>query len=89
MGAQPFYPIPTAILVVSFFLALVGLGDIRRLKDYVIPISIMSIGVLGSFITWLSGSELLLGTYFGILFFPLALMAPFAAKFFVENIWKD
>ncbi len=85
MGSNPFQLFPITILTVVSFLALLGLGDPRRLKDYVIPASIISVGVLAAFLTWLTNWDSFRPDQYGMLFFPVALVAPFIAKGLVDR----
>lgn len=84
MGSNPFQPLPIAVVIVVSFMTVIGIGDVRRLKDYVIPVSIMGVGAFAATLVWLTGWDALRPDQFGILFFPAALIAPFIAKFLVK-----
>ncbi len=74
------------ILIAAFFFTLFGIGDVRKPKDYLMPISVMAVGSLVAFLAWVTGSPYLKLNNFGILFFPLALVLPFTVKFWLDGV---
>jgi len=69
-----------------------GLGDVRKLKHLVIPASIISVGIFfGTVVAFILLAlpryyeRQLLGDSFLFYIFPLALIAPFVAKGWVDR----
>jgi hypothetical protein len=84
---QFFWENPLTILIVfaiGSFLTIFGIGDLKNPKHLVIPVSIVSIGLLAYSLFSMFGALKYLFDY-GIYFFPLALVVPFLARSFVER----
>jgi len=84
-------PLSLIIGFISSILTFLGLGNIKNPKHLIIPLSIIvfsiAIGLLGCY-RYDSGTFLyFLGRYVP-LFFPLALIIPFFAKFWIDNLGK-
>lgn len=79
------------IFLAAFLMTWLGLGDLRKPKHLVIPASIISVGVffgaIGGFLLILSYEfgRLILNDIFPFYLFPLALIAPFLAKGWVDR----
>lgn len=84
-------PLSLIIGFISSILTCLGLGNIKNPKHLIIPLSIIAFsiiaGLLGCY-RYNSGTFVyFLGRYVP-LFFPLALIIPFFAKFWIDNLGK-
>ncbi len=65
-------------------MTLLGLGDIQNPKHYLIPAAIIAVGISMGLI--MSSFEYAMNPdMYNLLFFPLALVAGFAAKFWIDG----
>lgn len=80
------------IFLAATLMTWLGLGDVRKLKHLVIPVSIMSVGLfLGTIVGFILLAlpsyyvRQILGDSFLFYIFPLALVVPFLAKGWVDR----
>lgn len=71
------------VFLIGSFLTIFGIGNLKKPKHLVIPLSIVAVAVTAFYTFLLMGSLKSVFEY-GIYFFPLALIAPFLAKSLVE-----
>jgi hypothetical protein len=83
------------MLLAATLMTWLGLGNVRKLKHFVIPASIFSVGVLWISITGVLGAVVryfdaafFLNRELSICFLPLAFIAPFLAKGWVDRRWR-
>ena len=80
-----------AVMIITSLATILGIGDIRNPKHLVIPASIMSVGALLGLVFFLLPFDAprVIGIGGLLWFLPLALMAPFIAKFWVDGIDEE
>lgn len=77
----------TMISLLSTFLVILGIGDIKRIKDVILPVSVLFIGSIAGFTAYLfteQGDFGMVNKYI-LAFTPLALVMPFIAKFLIDK----
>lgn len=82
-----FFPVLLAFLVGSF-MTVFGIGNVKNPRHLVIPVSIVAVGVLAVSFFAVFGAPNKVFEH-GIYFFPLALVAPFLAKGWVDSFERD
>ena len=73
-----------AIFLIGSFLTIFGIGNLKNPKHFVIPLSIIAVGIVAYSFFSMFGSLKYVFEY-GIYFFPIALIAPFLAKSLVDR----
>ena len=82
---------PQSVLVVFLigsFMTIFGIGNLKNPKHLVIPLSICAVGIAAFLVFSMFGGLKSVFQY-GIYFSPLALIAPFLAKSFVDKTDKS
>ena len=82
---QPFAVVP--IFLIGGFMTIFGIGNLKNPKHLAIPLSISAVGIAAFLVFSMFGGLRSVFQY-GIYFFPLALIAPFLAKSFVDKTDK-
>jgi hypothetical protein len=73
-----------AVFLIGSFMTIFGIGSLKNPKHLVIPLSIIAVAV-AAFGTFSTFGNLKYVFEYGIYFFPLALIAPFLAKSWVDG----
>jgi len=78
-------------MFIASLLTILGVGDIRNPKHWVIPASIMAVGAILGLVFFLLPFDAprVIGIGGLLYFLPLALIAPFIAKFWVDGIDEE
>ena len=74
---------------ISIFMTWFGIGDVRKPRHFVIPASITSFGAITGLISGFLSiffPEIIFSNNYPIYFFPIALVVPFIAKMFVDDL---
>ena len=85
-----FHPERLALaLLVSAFMTMFGLGDIKKVKHLIIPVSIMLFAFISGFFIAFSASAFKVLDNYAAYLFPLALIVPFLAKGWIDKTDKE